>query len=153
MRKMIPLTQVGFSNNISKWLFLLMGVSNCSQGIERLVTIQNTQGKVGFAIFMIATGILMMIPTFVLFFPSSSLAPKCIIDEKAISIKEDVHKRWKTINWTEIKQLTYKSFVIEFLLNNNQEEYFHLRTNAETSIEIKKAIREIANQKSIPIIG
>ena len=59
----------------------------------------------------------------------------------------------KQIKWSDIKEIEFKNYAIEFLFNNLKSQLIILRTNAETSIEIKKLVREIATQKSINIVG
>jgi hypothetical protein len=152
-KRTILLTQFDLSRNVTKWLFFIMGVSNLMNGISGLMRPQLSTGQIVLGSFVVATGILLMIPAFILFFPSSNLAPKCIIDEDVIKIKEDIHKKWKSIYWKNVKEITFKSFAIDFVLNDNSSENILLRTDGETSIEIKKSLRAIAETKSIPIIG
>ena len=153
MKKTILLTQFELSSKISKWFFFIMGISNSLNGINDLMRPQLSNGQIALGVFLVAGGILLMIPAFILFFPSSTLAPKCIIDEDVIKIKEDIHKKWKSVHWKNVKEITFKSFAIDFLLTDNSSQNILLRTNGETSIEIKKSLRAVAETKSIPIIG
>ncbi len=100
-----------------------------------------------------ASGILIAILGLIVFNPTNVLAPKFVIDENGIQIRGTLTVKTKTINWNDIKEITYKSFELDFLLNDNSSKLIILRTNGETSVEIKKSIREIADKKSINIIG
>ena len=102
MKKTILLTQFELSSKISKWFFFIMGISNSLNGINDLMRPQLSNGQIALGVFLVAGGILLMIPAFILFFPSSTLAPKCIIDEDVIKIKEDIHKKWKSVYWKNV---------------------------------------------------
>ncbi len=112
-----------------------------------------TNWGLGLGILLLASGLLMATLGFILFNPTNVFAPKFVIDDDEIQIREDVHLKTKTINWHDIKEITYKSFALDFLLNDNSNKLIILRTDGERSVEIKKSIREIADKKSINIIG
>jgi len=75
------------------------------------------------------------------------------VDENGILIKEDIHKGQRRIDWGNVKEITYKSFELNFLLNDNNIEKVSLHTNGDISIEIKKTIRQFADDRQIRIIG
>ncbi len=153
MKKTILLTQNGLSRTVSKWLFIILGFSNSINGIRNLAETPLTNWGLWLGILLLASGSLMATLGIILFNPTNIFAPKFIIDDNEIQIREDVHVKTKRIIWSDIKEITYKSFALDFLLNDNTSKLILLRTNGETSIEIKKSLREIADKKSINIIG
>jgi hypothetical protein len=153
MKKTILLTQNGLSGTVSKWLFVILGLSNSINGVKNLTETPLTNWGLGLGILLLASGLLMATLGLILFNPTNMFAPKFIIDDNEIQIREDVHVKTKTINWNDVKEITYKSFALDFLLSDNSIKLIILRTNGETSVEIKKSIREIADKKSINIIG
>ena len=153
MKKTILLTQNGLSEKVSKWLFVIVGISNSINGIGYLIDTPLTNWGLRLGVFLLASGILIAILGLIVFNPTNVLAPKFVIDENGIQIRGTLTVKTKTINWNDIKEITYKSFELDFLLNDNSSKLIILRTNGETSVEIKKSIREIADKKSINIIG
>lgn len=153
MKKTILLTQNGLSEKVSKWLFVIVGISNSINGIGYLIDTPLANWGLRLGVFLLASGILIAILGLIVFNPTNVLAPKFVIDENGIQIRGTLHVKTKTINWNDIKEITYKSFELDFLLNDNSSKLIILRTNGETSVEIKKSIREIADKKSINIIG
>lgn len=89
----------------------------------------------------------------ILFSPSNNLNPKISINEQGLIIKEDIFKKVISIDWTDIKEITYKTFELDFLLINNNMVTVNLPTTANKSVEIKKTIRNFSEQKNIKIIG
>ena len=83
----------------------------------------------------------------------SKQAPKVMVDENGFYIKPDVLKKRIVIDWANVKEITYKTFEIDFLLNSNEVEIVNLPTSPDKSIEVKKAIREFAGSAQINIIG
>ena len=59
----------------------------------------------------------------------------------------------RQVNWKDIKEITFKSFELDTLRTDNSNELIMLKTNAQTSIEVKKLLREIADRKSVMIVG
>jgi hypothetical protein len=151
MKKTILLTQHGLlGSNISRWVITICGLLYSLIGIGNLIETP----RIGWgSISMISIGLLQAIFGFILLDAKSMFAPKFIIDENEIRIREAIHKSTKSIIWSDIKEITYESFALDFLLNDGKNKVLNLQTNAETSIEIKKCIREIAEKKSINIIG
>jgi hypothetical protein len=153
MKKTILLTQNGLSTTVSKWLFVILGISNSINGIHNLTETPLTNWGLGLGILLLSSGLLMAVLGLILFNPRNTFAPKFVIDDNEIQIREDVHTKTKTIHWSEIKEITYKSFALDFQLNDDSNKLIILRTNGETTVEIKKSLREIANRKSINVIG
>lgn len=81
------------------------------------------------------------------------LTPKFQIDDNRIIIKEDVHKGQRQIDWKNVKEITYTPFELNFHLTDNNTETVNLSTSAEISLNIKKTIRQFADERQIKIVG
>ena len=156
MKKTISLTenQRGMPLAVRKWATTIFGLLNLTIGIRYLGEYQLTNLVIGLgSSLLIVCGLIMFIIGLILFNPTSKLAPKFEIDDIEINIKEAIHKRTKSIKWTNIKEITFKSFAIEFSLAEDKMELVILKVDGATSLEIKKALREFAEKKSITVIG
>lgn len=131
MKKTILLTQNGLGLTISKWLFVVLGLSNSITGVRSLTETPLTSWGLGLGILFLTSGILIATLGLILFNPANMFAPKVVIDENQILVREDVHAKTKSINWKDIKEITYKSFALDFLLQDNSNRSVILRTNAE----------------------
>ena len=149
MAKTIELTP-----KATKWIFIVNGTINLALGISQILQADSmgTWGSVLGTILVLA-GPLMIIYGVILFNPVNKLTPKVHVDENGILIKEDIHKGQRRIDWGNVKEITYKSFELNFLLNDNNIEKVSLHTNGDISIEIKKTIRQFADDRQIRIIG
>ncbi len=149
MRKSIALTP-----NATKWSYIISGTINLALGISHFLkaaSLTNWESIVG--AFIGIAGILVILFGVFSSNPANKLMPMVQVDETCILVKEDLHKRERKIDWKNIKEITYKSFELDFLLDDNNREIINLRTNGEISIEIKKTIRRFAGDRQIKIIG
>ena len=149
MKKTIELT-----SKWTKWMFIINGTINSAIGTNQLLlsdSMPNWGAILG--IILVLAGPLMIIYGVILFYPTNKLTPKVQIDETGIMITEGIHKKQIKIDWTNVKEITYKAFELNFLLNDSNTEIVNLQTNAETSIEIKKTLRHFADDRQIEIIG
>ena len=155
MKKTIFLTQNpnGLSTTVSKWLFIMLGLFNSVNGIERLTSSPLTTWTLFLGVFLLLSGLLMFILGLILFSPTNKFTPRVVIDENEITIREDVFNRTKLIKWSDLKLIEFKSFAIDFLFNDNKTELIILPTTGETVIEIKKTLRELADKKLITVKG
>ncbi len=155
MKKIILLTQnpSGLNQPVTKWLFIILGLFNLVRGIADLVGTSLTNWSLLIGLLLAVSGLALLIFGLILFDPKNKLAPKVVVDENEISIREDIFNRTKNIKWNELKQIDFKSFALDFLFNDSRTLLVILKTTGETSKEIKKAIREMADKKSVNIIG
>lgn len=155
MKKTIFLTQNpnGLSTTVSKWLFLMLGLFNSMNGIDRLTSLPLTNWTLFLGIFLLLSGLLMFILGLILFSSTNKFTPRVVIDEDQITIRKDVFNRTKLIKWSDLKLIEFKSFALDFLYNDNKTQLIILPTTGETVIEIKKSIRELADKKLIAIKG
>lgn len=149
MKKTIELTP-----KFTKWGFVINGTVNTAIGLNLVLQADTWLHWVTIGgIFLVLAGPILVIYAIILFNPNNKITPKVQLDEKGIYIKQDLHKRALKIDWSNIKEIAYKTFELDFLLNNHNTETVSLQTTAEISIEIKKAIRKLADGKQINIIG
>jgi hypothetical protein len=85
-------------------------------------------------------------------FTVNPFAPKVTISDSEIKIKRTVFSGAIRILWISILSIEFDQYMITFHLTDKVEE-FSYGTNAETSIEIKSNIREVAENKNIRVIG
>ena len=138
----------------TKWIFIFNGTVNTAIGTNLLIHTDSwTHWSSILAFILIIAGPILTIYGIILFNPKIKVVPKVQVDDKGILIKEDIYKRQIDIDWLNVKEITYKSFELNFLLKNNKIETINLPTTAEKSIEIKKTIRKIADKRQIVIIG
>lgn len=131
----------------------MFGVSQTTQGIRHLDDTPLTTGDIVFGGFLLLTGLLLIFLGFTLFSSTVKFSPKISVDDEKLIIREDVFKKTKIIDWKDIKEITFKSFALDILLNDNKEKLVILRTNAEVSIEVKKLVREMADRRNITVKG
>lgn len=149
MKKIIELTP-----KWTKWVFIINGAINSAIGINQLLqsdSISNWGSILG--VILLIGGLLMIIYGVILFYPTNKLTPKVQLDESGILITEGIHKKQRKIDWANIKEITYKSFELNFLLNDRSIEIVNLQTTGETSIEIKRTLRQFANDRQIEIVS
>ncbi len=153
MQKTILLTRYELGPKITRFLFFMFGISQSMQGIRHLDDTPLTTGDIIFGGFLLLTGLLLLFLGFTLFSPTVQFSSKISVDYEKIIVREDVFKKTKRIDWKDIKEITFKSFALDILLNDDKEKLIILRTNAEASIEVKKLVREMADKKMITIKG
>ena len=153
MQKTILLTRYEFRPWVTRIFYLLFGASQSIQGIDRLSDNPLTTGKMLLGGFLLLTGVLLIFIGITLFTSMVRFSPKISVDENEIVVREDVFLKTRTIKWKDIKEISFKSFALDILLVNNTNEIITLRANAETSIEVKKLLREIAGRKLVSIKG
>ena len=110
-------------------------------------------GDIAFGIILLSIGLLTILWGIILFNPKIGFLPKVSVDENAILIREEVFMKTRQVNWKDIKEITFKSFELDTLRTDNSNELIMLKTNAQTSFEVKKLLREIADRKSVMIVG
>lgn len=145
MRQTIKLTP-----GSTKWIFLFNGIANTAIGLNQYVGDAKGWGfTVG--VLLIAGPLLIVYAAFL--FSSSRLMPTVHLNDTSIEVKEDIHKESKSIPWKDIKEITFKSFEINFEMKGQKDVIVVLNTNAQISQEIKRSIRTLAEEKRITVNG
>lgn len=101
-------------------------------------------------------GLLWIVYGIILFNLKNKLTPKIQIDEMEILIKEAIYKRPTKMKWENIKAINFIPYRLNFLLTDNTTKTLKLwqglSTDENVLVEIKKTIREFANDRQIKII-
>lgn len=149
MTKTIELTP-----KTTRWIFVINGIINSGLGLQQLSNADSwaSWGSV-IGLLLIIAGPLLFIYGLILFNQANMLTPKFQIDDNRIIIKEDVHKGQRQIDWKNVKEITYTPFELNFHLTDNNTETVNLSTSAEISLNIKKTIRQFADERQIKIVG
>jgi hypothetical protein len=148
MKKTIELTP-----KFTKWAFVFNGIVNTAIGFNALIQSDSWihwTSMLGIILFV--GGLVLFFFGLILFRPSSKLNPRVVIDEKRLVIKEDIFKKTKSIDWSDIMEITYQTFELNFLLHGNNLVTATLPTNGYKSVEIKQTIRNISEKKGIKFI-
>lgn len=149
MKKTIELTPKS-----TRWIFIFNGAVNTAIGLRVMLEMDSWVHWTSIlGIILIVGGPILFIYGIILFNPSNKLSPTISVNEQGLIINRDIFKKVISINWTEIKEITYKSFELDFKLNDDSIKTFNLPTTADKSIELKKTIREICDNKKIRIVG
>ena len=149
MTKTIELTP-----KTTKWIFVFNGIINSGLGLRQLYTSDSwtNWGSILGLVLLIA-GPLLLIYGLVLFNRTSKLTPKVQVDDNGIIIKEDIHKGQRMIEWKNVREISYKPFELNFFLTDNNIETVNLSTSGEISLDVKKTIRQFADERQIKIVG
>jgi hypothetical protein len=149
MKKTIELTPKS-----TKWFFVYNGVVNTAIGINSLLLNNSWIHWTSIlGIILIVSGPILFIYGLILFRPSNTIIPRITINERGLIIKGDIFKKVISIDWTDVKEITYRSFALDLKLSDKSIKTLDLPTTADKSIEIKKSIREICDNKNITIEG
>jgi len=81
---------------------------------------------------------------------ASKYAPHFLISKNGLKIKTGVFKKSKFIDWDSVQKIELGSYKIG-LKDRTGLQYHPYKTRKETSIQIKRAIEEIAAQKGIKV--
>lgn len=84
-------------------------------------------------------------------FTTTFLTPRVTLDESKITLKNKFFGSRKLVGWSNINSIDFGQYVINFQLKAGGRETFSYRAHPDVSVEIKEAIREIANAKSIDV--
>jgi hypothetical protein len=149
MTKTIELTP-----KTTKWIFIFNGIINSGLGLRQLYTADSwtSWGSI-LGLLLIIAGPLLLIYGLILFNRTNKLTPKVQVDDNGIIIKEDIHKGQRTIEWKNVREISYKPFELNFLLTDNNIETVNLSTSGEISLDVKKTIRQFADDRQIKIVG
>lgn len=85
-------------------------------------------------------------------YSETPISPKITITDSEVKFKNTVLKNFTKLDWADIALIDFGSFEIEFQLKNGNKK-FKYDSNADVSLEIKKSIRQVADEKGIEISG
>ena len=130
----------------------LMGLYFLVYGGFYLVETAYTTGELIFRGSMIIIGLAYILYAQFAFSSKSKFAPRISIDENVILCKTSFFRKGYQIKWIDIKSIEFNPYQVDFVLENKTENLTY-DTNADVSIDIKEALREVAEAKNIEIIG
>lgn len=141
-----------FSKKTNKIAWVINGVILTSLGISELYRTPNENLSFIFAVILMLGGLYGILYAFLGLSKHSKFSPKIVLTDKHLTIKKSFWQSGLKIEWSELTSITFKPYQIDFQLS--KELYiFEYETNAETSLEIKKSIRDYAVSKEIEVIG
>lgn len=141
-----------FSMKTNKIMWVFSGVLYIGTGLIQFYRHQDEAISFFVWILLILGGLYLILYGFVGLSEKSKYAPKVLLNEDYIHIKKSFWKPAKQLKWNNVSAINYQSYQIDFRLN--KETYsFTYNTSSHTSIEIKRAIRELAENKGIEVIG
>jgi hypothetical protein len=148
MEKTILLGEKGMvSAKASAWLLGILGLIWLILGSMEIYAQGASIGSSGYVL----VGFIFILYSIIVF-TVNPFAPKVTISDIEVKIKRKVFSTPINILWTSIQSIEFDQYMIALQLTDRVEE-FSYRTNAEISIEIKSAIREVAENKNIQVIG
>ncbi len=86
------------------------------------------------------------------FSESSKYAPRIKVDDNQLELKKSVFKAAEILKWQDIKKIEFGQYQLNLRLADKDFSFTYKR-NRNISLDIKKAIREIAELKNIEIQG
>ncbi len=141
-----------FSTKANRIGFFLNGILFVIMGIFHIGNDLISPIGLIFGIIMIPGGIGYAVYGLLAFSEFSKYAPRVSIDDQNILLKNNFKKPPVHISWDQIRQIYLSSYLIKFLIPE-KEYIFNYEANADTSISIKSAIREMAESKNIEVLG
>jgi hypothetical protein len=106
--------------------------------------------KIGMSGLYFFTGFLFLFKARIELSQTSKYAPHFVISEQRIKIKTGVFKKSEFINWDDVKKVELGYYKIG-IKDKTGLQFYPYKTRKETSIQIKRAIEEIASQKEIEV--
>lgn len=141
-----------FSSRANKGLFVFLGLLFFLQGLMGFFREEIAWWRWLFGIIMVVGGISYVIYGFLAFSQNSKQAPRIIVDHEFIGLKHSIWKRAIQLSWSEVTSIEFKKFEVVFQ-GGEASKSFSYASNADVSIEIKQALREVAEEKGIEVIG
>ncbi|WP_375579412.1 hypothetical protein ABWH96_20845 [Marivirga tractuosa] len=106
--------------------------------------------KIGMPVIYGFNGILFFVKAHFELSPTSKYAPHFMISKDRLKIKKNVLKKSEFINWDDVKKIELGYYKIG-IQDKTGLKYYPYQTRKETSIQIKRAIEDIASQKRIEV--
>ncbi|MFY0605571.1 MAG: hypothetical protein JXR10_02580 [Cyclobacteriaceae bacterium] len=135
------------SNKTNKIVYLVASVLYMSFAGSRYYH----QGFSTEMLFNVLMGAGFLIYGMVIFSPTP-ISPRVQISDSEIVTRTKLFGPTTKILWSDIESIRYASYEIEFHLKNGKETVFYT-CNPEISLDIKRSIREFAEDKNIDISG
>ena len=135
------------SNNASKWLLSLIGLSYIGFGAIKIYQ----QGSSFESTAWLIAGTLFLFNGLITY-SSTPWTPRIRINDSEIYVKNKLFGKSKIILWVNIQSIEFEPYTIVFHFMDS-DEIISYKSNAEASIEIKSVLREVAESKAIQVKG
>jgi len=141
-----------FSTNTNKWLISFVG-------LFYLITVTfiwninlNNINPISMILWiaLILNGIYNIVFGMTAFSITSKYAMRLKVNDSLLEFKSAYLKPVIKLNWDEINQIKLDAYNVNFQLEK-RNAVFRYRSNSEVSKEINQTLREIAEQKNIPV--
>jgi hypothetical protein len=141
-----------FSMKTNRILWVFSGVLYIGTGIFQFYRYQDEGISYFVWILLILGGLYLIFFGVLGLSEKSKYAPKVALTDETIQIKKSFWKPAKQLKWNDITSINFKSYQIHFQFK--KETYtFNYNSTADTSIEIKIAIRSFAESKGIEVVA
>lgn len=142
----------GYSPKFSIWAAVFLGILFLIIGAFVLSGHYYLPFKLSFGIIELIAGVYAMVYAFMVFGSKSRYAPHVIIGDSFIEFKRNLFKPSKRLIWESIERINFSSYEITFVLGDSDETFDYV-ANPDISIKVKRAIRDVANDKGIEVFG
>ena len=141
-----------FSIKATKWNLIFMAILFFSQ--TALILLRSGEGLID-NIYLATTligGFYAITIAVMVYNKSSKYAPNVKVDDTFVEFKTRLFKSATKLKWADINTIEFKALQVVFHTNDSVE-ILSYDTSADISIDIKEAIREVANKNNIGVIG
>ena len=148
---------IGLNNNFSaktnRWINSLAGLVNLMIAAYFIYKYGNSSEPFGLilGILIFIAGSYSLMYGLTAFSENSKFALRVKVDDKIIEIKNKFFKPVTRLNWSDIQSIEFGLYKITFQLEGTSK-VFEYKSNADVSINIKRTIREIADEKNIKVV-
>ena len=125
----------------------MMGLFQTASASSRIIS--GNYGSVEIIFLIVA---ILMVALAISMFPKFRFSPRVEIDSEEVKIKPDFFNRTSRLKWNSIETVKFGSYQLSFLLKDGSTETFILPGIKEISLDVKKAIREICEDREIEIV-
>lgn len=141
-----------FSLKTNLWGHLILGALFIIQGVYHIESDIVFPFGLMIGVILIPGGIVYSIYGLLSFNKSSKYAPRFSFSKDELSFKKNLFKPAQRIPWGHIKKIEMAPYLL-IVSTEQSETVMHYSSNPEISLEIKSAIREIADSKGIEVLG
>jgi hypothetical protein len=141
---------IALTSRFQKLLYIFMGVMSISVSIRSFYQSDfQITGLLLVNIAFIITGMAFIIYSILLFW----FSPQIHVDNKMIIYKEGILKESQSIDGSNISRIDYNPYKIEFYLSDRTIKTLKIKSTAETTLAVKRLIREFAEMNHLDIRG
>ena len=135
------------SSKTSKVIFAIIGVIYMLSGASKYYQFGASVESISFFLFgvvIIAYGVIL--------FTATPISPRVQVNDSEIVMRTKLFGTTEQLSWSSIQSIAFDSYEIEFETVEGRRSLSY-KANPETSLEIKRSIRAMAESKDIEITG